>query len=200
MRLFLEKAYKLSQEWGGIPVLLAGDLNSSPNVRSSIVIFDWPALDYVYDILFNFYDLRPFYNLSFISSHLQSALYQFLASSEVRMNSCAFPDSQLCRWLAWHQDPLSCTSISLVFLIFYTYVVVAICHSWMSVSMIADIFLASLQNAETLNFRIGMQLGRFQLSSFLSTNYFVIPKISLLFTGKRIGFFRQICICGNQWL
>lgn len=43
MRLFLEKAYKLSQEWGGIPVLLAGDLNSSPN----------------------------------------SALYQFLASSEL---------------------------------------------------------------------------------------------------------------------
>ncbi|KAH9722677.1 Carbon catabolite repressor protein 4 [Citrus sinensis] len=31
IRLFLEKAYKLSQEWGGIPVLLAGDLNSSPN-------------------------------------------------------------------------------------------------------------------------------------------------------------------------
>ncbi|GAY53427.1 hypothetical protein CUMW_149170 [Citrus unshiu] len=43
IRLFLEKAYKLSQEWGGIPVLLAGDLNSSPN----------------------------------------SALYQFLASSEL---------------------------------------------------------------------------------------------------------------------
>lgn len=67
-------------------------------------------------------------------------------------------------------------------LIFDIYVVVAICYSWMFVSMIADIFLASLQNAETLNFRKGIQLGRFQLSSSLSTNYFVIPKISLLFT------------------
>lgn len=43
MRLFLEKAHKLSQEWGCIPVVLAGDLNSMP----------------------------------------QSALYQFLASSEL---------------------------------------------------------------------------------------------------------------------
>ncbi|GLU18214.1 hypothetical protein SLE2022_345270 [Rubroshorea leprosula] len=30
IRLFLEKAHKLSQEWGGIPVILAGDLNSIP--------------------------------------------------------------------------------------------------------------------------------------------------------------------------
>ncbi|XP_031279074.1 carbon catabolite repressor protein 4 homolog 5 isoform X6 [Pistacia vera] len=30
VRLYLEKAYKLSQEWSKIPVLLAGDLNSSP--------------------------------------------------------------------------------------------------------------------------------------------------------------------------
>ncbi|XP_027124955.2 carbon catabolite repressor protein 4 homolog 5 isoform X1 [Coffea arabica] len=30
MRLFLEKAHKLSQEWGGIPVVIAGDLNSMP--------------------------------------------------------------------------------------------------------------------------------------------------------------------------
>ncbi|KAL2479080.1 Carbon catabolite repressor protein 4-like protein 5 [Forsythia ovata] len=29
-RLFLEKAYKLSQEWGSIPVVIAGDLNSLP--------------------------------------------------------------------------------------------------------------------------------------------------------------------------
>ncbi|KAK3225342.1 hypothetical protein Dsin_005204 [Dipteronia sinensis] len=43
VRLFLEKAYKLSEEYGGIPVLLAGDMNSSP----------------------------------------QSAIYQFLASSEL---------------------------------------------------------------------------------------------------------------------
>ncbi|XP_038687010.1 carbon catabolite repressor protein 4 homolog 5 isoform X2 [Tripterygium wilfordii] len=43
VRLFLERAYKLSQEWGGIPVIIAGDLNSIP----------------------------------------QSALYQFLASSEL---------------------------------------------------------------------------------------------------------------------
>ncbi|KAL5815596.1 hypothetical protein ACOSQ4_026237 [Xanthoceras sorbifolium] len=43
VRLFLEKAYKLSEEYGGIPVLLAGDFNSSP----------------------------------------QSAIYQFLASSEL---------------------------------------------------------------------------------------------------------------------
>ncbi|RVX14180.1 Carbon catabolite repressor protein 4-like 5 [Vitis vinifera] len=49
MRLFLEKAHKLSQEWGCIPVVLAGDLNSMP----------------------------------------QSALYQFLASSEVSLKfSC----------------------------------------------------------------------------------------------------------------
>ena len=32
MRLFLEKAHKLSQEWGCIPVVLAGDLNSMPQV------------------------------------------------------------------------------------------------------------------------------------------------------------------------
>ncbi|KAI5660187.1 hypothetical protein M9H77_28980 [Catharanthus roseus] len=43
MRLFLEKAQKLSQEWGSIPVVLTGDLNSMP----------------------------------------QSAIYQFLASSEL---------------------------------------------------------------------------------------------------------------------
>ncbi|TXG51468.1 hypothetical protein EZV62_023992 [Acer yangbiense] len=43
VRLFLEKAYKLSEEYGGIPILLAGDMNSSP----------------------------------------QSAIYQFLASSEL---------------------------------------------------------------------------------------------------------------------
>ncbi|KAL3512255.1 hypothetical protein ACH5RR_024972 [Cinchona calisaya] len=30
MRLFLEKAHKLSQEWGNIPVVIAGDLNSMP--------------------------------------------------------------------------------------------------------------------------------------------------------------------------
>ncbi|XP_022885605.1 carbon catabolite repressor protein 4 homolog 5 [Olea europaea var. sylvestris] len=30
MRLFLEKAYKLSQEWGSIPVVITGDLNSLP--------------------------------------------------------------------------------------------------------------------------------------------------------------------------
>lgn len=43
VRLFLEKAHRLSQEWGSIPVIIAGDLNSMP----------------------------------------QSALYQFLASSEL---------------------------------------------------------------------------------------------------------------------
>ncbi|KAK9278703.1 hypothetical protein L1049_028278 [Liquidambar formosana] len=43
VRLFLEKAHKLSQEWGNIPIVLAGDLNSMP----------------------------------------QSAMYQFLASSEL---------------------------------------------------------------------------------------------------------------------
>ncbi|XP_047314253.1 carbon catabolite repressor protein 4 homolog 5-like [Impatiens glandulifera] len=30
MRLFLEKAYELSQEWGKIPVILGGDMNSMP--------------------------------------------------------------------------------------------------------------------------------------------------------------------------
>ncbi|XP_050203506.1 carbon catabolite repressor protein 4 homolog 5 isoform X2 [Mercurialis annua] len=45
VRLFLERAYKLSQEWGDIPVILGGDLNSLP----------------------------------------QSALYQFLASSELNL-------------------------------------------------------------------------------------------------------------------
>ncbi|XP_023642900.1 carbon catabolite repressor protein 4 homolog 5 isoform X2 [Capsella rubella] len=30
VRLFLEKAYKLSEEWGNIPVAIAGDLNSTP--------------------------------------------------------------------------------------------------------------------------------------------------------------------------
>ncbi|XP_010471468.1 PREDICTED: carbon catabolite repressor protein 4 homolog 5 isoform X2 [Camelina sativa] len=30
VRLFLEKAYQLSQEWGNIPVVIAGDLNSTP--------------------------------------------------------------------------------------------------------------------------------------------------------------------------
>ncbi|XP_022725313.1 carbon catabolite repressor protein 4 homolog 5 [Durio zibethinus] len=45
VRLFLEKAYKLSQEWGSIPVILAGDFNSIP----------------------------------------QSAMYQFLASSELNI-------------------------------------------------------------------------------------------------------------------
>ncbi|OMP08934.1 Endonuclease/exonuclease/phosphatase [Corchorus olitorius] len=30
VRLFLEKAYKLSQEWGSIPVILAGDFNCIP--------------------------------------------------------------------------------------------------------------------------------------------------------------------------
>ncbi|KAL6175318.1 hypothetical protein ACLB2K_051959 [Fragaria x ananassa] len=30
IRLFLEKAYKLSLEWGSIPVIIAGDLNSTP--------------------------------------------------------------------------------------------------------------------------------------------------------------------------
>ncbi|KAJ7970382.1 Carbon catabolite repressor protein 4-like 5 [Quillaja saponaria] len=30
VRLFLENAYKLSQAWGGIPVVIAGDLNSVP--------------------------------------------------------------------------------------------------------------------------------------------------------------------------
>ncbi|KAL3009510.1 hypothetical protein AAZX31_07G087500 [Glycine max] len=30
VRLLLDKAYKLSQEWGDIPVIIAGDLNSVP--------------------------------------------------------------------------------------------------------------------------------------------------------------------------
>lgn len=34
VRLFLEKAYKLSQEWGNIPVILVGDFNSIPQVGS----------------------------------------------------------------------------------------------------------------------------------------------------------------------
>ncbi|TYI53201.1 hypothetical protein E1A91_D12G302500v1 [Gossypium mustelinum] len=46
VRLFLEKAYKLSQEWGNIPVILVGDFNSIP----------------------------------------QSAMYQFLASSELNIH------------------------------------------------------------------------------------------------------------------
>lgn len=37
MRLFLEKAQKLSQEWDGIPVMLAGDFNSMP--KSAIYQF-----------------------------------------------------------------------------------------------------------------------------------------------------------------
>ncbi|KAJ8536006.1 hypothetical protein K7X08_034407 [Anisodus acutangulus] len=32
VRLFLESAQRLSQEWGDIPVVLAGDLNSMPQV------------------------------------------------------------------------------------------------------------------------------------------------------------------------
>uniref|UniRef100_A0A0R0J8S6 Endonuclease/exonuclease/phosphatase domain-containing protein n=1 Tax=Glycine max TaxID=3847 RepID=A0A0R0J8S6_SOYBN len=32
VRLLLDKAYKLSQEWGDIPVIIAGDLNSVPQV------------------------------------------------------------------------------------------------------------------------------------------------------------------------
>ncbi|KAJ6881886.1 carbon catabolite repressor protein 4 [Populus alba x Populus x berolinensis] len=30
VRIFLEKAYKLSQEWGNIPIIIGGDLNSLP--------------------------------------------------------------------------------------------------------------------------------------------------------------------------
>ncbi|KAJ0255742.1 Carbon catabolite repressor protein 4 5 [Hirschfeldia incana] len=37
VRLLLEKAYKLSQEWGNIPVAIAGDLNSTP--KSAIYDF-----------------------------------------------------------------------------------------------------------------------------------------------------------------
>ncbi|KFK41825.1 hypothetical protein AALP_AA2G176400 [Arabis alpina] len=37
VRLFLERAYKLSQEWGNIPVAIAGDLNSTP--KSAIYDF-----------------------------------------------------------------------------------------------------------------------------------------------------------------
>ncbi|KAK8324517.1 hypothetical protein V6Z12_A12G304000 [Gossypium hirsutum] len=33
VRLFLEKAYKLSQEWGNIPVILVGDFNSIPQLN-----------------------------------------------------------------------------------------------------------------------------------------------------------------------
>ncbi|KAG8661526.1 carbon catabolite repressor protein 4 homolog 5 isoform X2 [Manihot esculenta] len=32
VRLFLERAYKLSQEWGSIPVIIGGDLNSLPQL------------------------------------------------------------------------------------------------------------------------------------------------------------------------
>jgi hypothetical protein len=39
VRLFLEKAYKLSQEWGNIPVAIAGDLNSTPQVISTNFCF-----------------------------------------------------------------------------------------------------------------------------------------------------------------
>ncbi|XWS48304.1 hypothetical protein CRYUN_Cryun13aG0063700 [Craigia yunnanensis] len=38
VRLFLEKAYKLSQEWGSIPVILVGDFNSIPQVGSCNLI------------------------------------------------------------------------------------------------------------------------------------------------------------------
>lgn len=34
VRLFLEKAHELSQEWGSIPVIISGDLNSIPQVSS----------------------------------------------------------------------------------------------------------------------------------------------------------------------
>ncbi|KAL0355211.1 UNVERIFIED_CONTAM: Carbon catabolite repressor protein 45 [Sesamum radiatum] len=33
MRIFLEKAYELSQEWGRIPVVITGDLNSLPQLH-----------------------------------------------------------------------------------------------------------------------------------------------------------------------
>lgn len=62
VRLFLEKAHRLSQEWGSIPVIIAGDLNSMP----------------------------------------QSALYQFLASSEfsVRLHKPLF--GVCCSWTSYY--------------------------------------------------------------------------------------------------
>ncbi|KAK6148648.1 hypothetical protein DH2020_019560 [Rehmannia glutinosa] len=50
MRIFLEKAYELSQEWGGIPVVITGDLNSLPQsamyqfLASSKVMHPFAAL------------------------------------------------------------------------------------------------------------------------------------------------------------
>ncbi|RZC02125.1 Carbon catabolite repressor protein 4-like 5 [Glycine soja] len=38
VRLLLDKAYKLSQEWGNIPVIIAGDLNSVPQVCISMSV------------------------------------------------------------------------------------------------------------------------------------------------------------------
>ncbi|KAG7023237.1 Carbon catabolite repressor protein 4-like 5 [Cucurbita argyrosperma subsp. argyrosperma] len=42
VRLFLEKAHSLSQRWGNIPVIMAGDLNSIPKV----ILFHWRGFFY----------------------------------------------------------------------------------------------------------------------------------------------------------
>lgn len=81
MRLFLEKAQKLSQEWGSIPVMLAGDFNSMPKVSA----------DFVLNVMGFHCNLFRF--LPLLS---QSAIYQFLASSEVSL----IPEIYMCNFLS----------------------------------------------------------------------------------------------------
>ncbi|KAL6010907.1 hypothetical protein ACLOJK_001350 [Asimina triloba] len=79
VRLFLEKAQRLSQVWGNIPVILAGDLNSMPQVVLAI-----PLCMYILLIVSSVKVLSPSsksgYGFIFM---LQSAIYQFVASSKL---------------------------------------------------------------------------------------------------------------------
>lgn len=83
IRLFLKKAHELSQEWGNIPVVLAGDFNSMPQVIHSLVIDNLFVCKQIHCFIF------PFASVLLTSAlcYVQSAMYQFLASAEVSCRS-----------------------------------------------------------------------------------------------------------------
>lgn len=92
MRMFLEKAYELSQKWGCIPVVVTGDLNSLPQVLYKILSFTLSLKQVLLTKPEILYSLLIFWLF-----HLnQSALYQYVALSKVNpINSNILLPSQL---------------------------------------------------------------------------------------------------------
>ncbi|CAN8234957.1 unnamed protein product [Cochlearia groenlandica] len=91
VRLFLERAYKLSQEWGNIPVAIAGDLNSTP--KSAIYDFIASA-----DLDTQLHDRRQISGQTKLDTNQRSFRNRYAASAAVSISGSQSND--------WTQEEL----------------------------------------------------------------------------------------------